>query len=490
MDVAISEREQGFLLIADMEGSTESKFRLGEARAFDVLREHNRLVIERCRKAEPTPGVILASLGDSIVAKFPAGRDEGSRRRALASCLAAARNIVAAFETLPPFRGEDGVEFPLRTKLALQFYDAYLYGRREELAELAEELVGPHIDVAFRVAPLAWRLQVVATERFAAELLRQSEPPAHEGSALELVRAAHAAREAAAEIPRPGAPIREARTLECDGTRIDYWITDAREVARLKGIPESQRIFLVCFEAPESHALRGQRARLTLKLRQDHHAVVLAKVAVPAGRNDDFIDYVLEAFADSDGGSRLESELTLCAAAKIYGEFDFFFRVSCIDDESLRRFFAAISHERFGIQSVEVRSTIADRFYVSPHYERILEHHRGRPELLVLTWFERGAGDLFQRFVYAMEEGPGERVRPVEILEAGEVIHHTPVYALFLCESLSAYASFFADQHLNPTACRSHVGQISGPGDLRLRYGLMSGVWVPSRSRVARTTRP
>jgi hypothetical protein len=478
-----ADREQGFLLIADMEGSTESKFRLGEALALEALREHNRLVIERCRKAVPAPGAILASLGDSVVAKFPAGRDAESRRRALASCLDAARGIVAAFEALPPLRGDGGVEFPLRTKLALQFYDAYLYGRREELAGLAEELVGPDIDAAFRVAPLAWRLQVVATERFAAELLRQSEP-APGVTALDLVRAAHAAREAAAEVPRPGAPIREARTLACDAARLDYWITDAREVARLKGIPESQRLFLLAFESPDALVARGQRARLTLKVRQDHHAVVLAKVSLGPGRNDDYIDFVLETFADSDRGSRLESELTLCAAAKIYGEFDFFFRLSCIDDESLRRFFEAIQHERFGVESVEVRSTIADRFYVSPHYERILEHHRGRPEVLVLTWFERDRGDLFQRLVYAMEEGPGERVRPVEILEAGEVIHHTPVYALFLCESLAAYASFFAERDLSPTACRSHIGQVSRPGDVRLRYGLMSGVWVPSRSRV------
>ncbi len=481
-----SDREQGFLLIADMEGSTESKFRLGEARAFEALREHNRLVIECCRKAEPVPGAILSSLGDAVVAKFPAGRDEASRRRALASCLGTARRIVAAFEALPPLRGDGDVEFPLRTKLALQFYDAYLYGRREELAGLAEELVGPDIDAAFRVAPLAWRLQVVATERFAAELLAQSLPEASVTSAIELVRAAHAAREAAAEIPRPGAPIREGRSLECDSARIDYWITDAREVARLKGIPESQRVYLVCFEPPESLVARGQRARLTLKIRQDHHAVVLAKVSVGRGRNDDYIDYVLETFADSDRGSRLESELTLYAAAKIYGEFDFFFRVSCIDDESLRRFFEAIQHERFGVDSVEVRSTIADRFYVSPHYERILEHHRG-PEVLVLTWFRRDQSDLFQRFVYAMEEGPGARVRPVEILEAGEVIHHTPVYALFLCDSLAAYANFFTESDLNPTACRSHIGQVSRPGDVRLRYGLMSGVWVPSRSRVRKS---
>jgi class 3 adenylate cyclase len=70
-DVGAAERELGFLLIADMEGSTQSKFLLGEEGAFAALREHNRLIMEQCRKAAPTPGVVLNSLGDAVVAKFP-----------------------------------------------------------------------------------------------------------------------------------------------------------------------------------------------------------------------------------------------------------------------------------------------------------------------------------------------------------------------------------------------------------------------------------
>ena len=119
-------REQGFLLIADMEGSTESKFRLGDAGAFAALREHNRRIIEICAKATPVPGVILNSLGDAIVAKFPV---EGEPRESLVSCLVAAREIVAAFEAAPPLLGADGATFPLRTKLTLQHYDAFRYPR-------------------------------------------------------------------------------------------------------------------------------------------------------------------------------------------------------------------------------------------------------------------------------------------------------------------------------------------------------------------------
>jgi class 3 adenylate cyclase len=161
-----AERQRGFLLIADMEASTESKFLLGELRAFAALQEHNRRIIELCRKAEPVAGVILNSLGDAVVAKFTIGPDKGAKRAALAACLEVARSIVAAFEALPALRGEGGERFRLRTKLTLQYYDAFLYGRRDELAGLGAELVGPDIDVAFRLQPISWRLQVVAAEPF------------------------------------------------------------------------------------------------------------------------------------------------------------------------------------------------------------------------------------------------------------------------------------------------------------------------------------
>ena len=490
-DVGVAERELGFLLIADMEGSTQSKFLLGEEGAFAALREHNRLIMEQCRKAEPAPGVILNSLGDAVVVKFPAEADERSRRQAISSCLATASAIISSFEALPPVLGPDGVEFPLRTKLTLQFYDAFRYGRDEQLAGLSEELVGPHIDAAFRIAAISWRLQVLVTERFMAELLlhssaradgRRSDP--RPDDTVDLVRTAHVAREQAARLPRPMNAISVPLEIAGEASGLPYWITDAREIARLKGIPDNQRVFLISFESPEDLTRRGERQRLIIKVRQDHHAVILASVSLEAGRNDDYIDFVLDMLGDASEGSRLESELTLCAAAKIYGEFDFFFRVSCIDDESVRRFFEAIHDEKFGVDSVEVRSTVADRFFVNAKYDRILEHFQRRRYDLVLTWFERDPeSDLFLRFASYMEEWESEQVRPVEILETGEVIHHKPVYCIFICDSLSAYADFFAASGLNPTACRSHIGQISRPEDAQLRYSLMSGVYIPPRQR-------
>ena len=126
-------RERGFLLIADMESSTASKFVLGEAEAFEALREHNSLIMDCCRTATPVQGIILNSLGDAIVAKFPssAGANE-----ALVSCMQAARSIVDAFEQLPPIPLASGREFRLRTKLLLQCYDAFRYGRREDVEAL------------------------------------------------------------------------------------------------------------------------------------------------------------------------------------------------------------------------------------------------------------------------------------------------------------------------------------------------------------------
>ena len=191
------ERERGFLLISDMESSTESKFVLGDEEAFGALREHNRLIMDHCRKGAPVEGIILNSLGDAVVAKFPYQADSAE---ALASCLRAAREIVHAFEQLAPIRTPTGDEFRLRTKLTLQKFDAYRYGRREAGAALAEELVGPDIDLAFRLSAVSWRLQILVSEAFAAELLSRSispsaaKPAAHALEPRTLLDRAHIAR--------------------------------------------------------------------------------------------------------------------------------------------------------------------------------------------------------------------------------------------------------------------------------------------------------
>ena len=208
-DVLDPDREQGFLLIADMEGSTQSKFRLGEKEAFVLHREHNRIIIERCRGATPVGGTVINSLGDAVVAKFPAGTDGTQRRHALTSCLTAARGIVAAFEKLPPVRGGTPEEFWLRTKVTLQYYDAYRYGHG---GESSEELVGADIDSAFRVSAISWRLQVLASERFIAELLHSSNadggstPDSQDSDRLDpqqILQAARAARRQAARSSKP-----------------------------------------------------------------------------------------------------------------------------------------------------------------------------------------------------------------------------------------------------------------------------------------------
>ena len=60
-------KESGFLLIADMENSTGSKFMLGEERAYGALVEHNRIVIDACVRNGNAAGIVLNSLGDAVV---------------------------------------------------------------------------------------------------------------------------------------------------------------------------------------------------------------------------------------------------------------------------------------------------------------------------------------------------------------------------------------------------------------------------------------
>ncbi len=481
------ERERGFLLIADMESSTASKFVLGEAGAFAVLRDHNRLIMEICRKAAPVPGIVLNSLGDAVVVKFTLTGDDADEGPALAACMRAAREIIQAFEALEPIRGSSGERFWRRTKLTLQQYDAYRYGRRDGGGILAEELVGPDIDLAFRLSAVSWRLQVLATERFMTALLARSsatgENPSEVGGhgldCPSLLDRAHRARHVGALSSGPLQGICEELVLDEVATPLEYWITDAREIARLKGISEVQSAYLLSFESPGGLLERGLPQRLTIKVRQDHHAVILASVAVGGHANDNYIEHVVQMLRDSSEGTRLDSELTLFAAAKIYGEFDFFFRVACVDDTSLRRFFDAIHDDAFGVSHVEVHSTLTDRFAITPRYDRIFESFRDRPYELVLAWFERDTQeDLFERFRGQMNRDTPD-LRPVEILETGEVIGHMPVYCIFICESLRDYAAFFSENGLRQTSCRSHIGHIDRPADAQLRYSLMSGVYFP-----------
>lgn len=467
------QRERGYLLIADMESSTMSKFVLSERDAFDALSRHNGLIMSHCHAATPTPGIVLNSLGDAVVVKFP---DNGDPAAALASCLAAARAIVRAFEALSPLPTLTGGEFHLRTKLLLQSYDAFCYGRREPGAGFADELVGADIDLAFRLAPIAWRLQVLATTTFMRDVLahsiREADTPADPASLLD---EAHVARHGAALTAGPLRGVAHALRLD----DLDLWVTDAREIGRLKGLEETREVFALTFENPESLSARGAVQRLTIKVRQDHHAIILASISLTGSLNDNYIGHIVDKLREARGNGRLDSELTLLAAAKIYGEFDFFFRVSSIDDESLRRFFHAVRADSFGVSHLEVRSTVGNRFAITRRYAEIFERFAAHPYEIVLTWFEpvpgRNVFDELREFV----DRRTDTVAAVEILEVGEVIHRTPVYAIFVCASLRDYAAFFTTHGLTPTACRSHVGHISRPGDAQLRYSLRSGVYLP-----------
>jgi len=456
-----------------MESSTQSKFVLSELDAFETLRKHNQLVISHCLAALPNAGVVLNSLGDAVVVKFPQ-RDDGVD--AMTSCLAAARSIITAFESLTSIETIAGGRFQLRTKLLLQHYDAFLYGRVGHDAALCEELVGPDIDLAFRLAPVAWRLQVLVTEAFMTHLLSSStKSQASANYPQQLLNLAHAARHTGALA---GAPL-QGILAPYDIEDISYWVTDAREIGRLKGIAQTRCAFAVAFESPCSLVARGELQRLTIKVRQDHHAVILASISLSEDFNDNYIEHVVERLKSSHDGNRLDSELTLFAAAKIYGEFDFFFRVACIDDESLRRIFEAVRADSIGVSHVEVRSVVADRLAITRRYEQIFTRFAGQPYELVLTWFERVPGrDIFQDLRLILEDSPPNN-RAVEILEVGEVIHRTPVYAIFMCASMADYAAFFAAHKLRPTACRSHVGHIDRDADAQLRYSLMSGVYMP-----------
>lgn len=465
-------QECGFLLIADMESSTASKHELGVDVGYAALRRHNRLVVAQTQSA-PRDGEVLNSLGDAVVIKYPVA---GSELDAMSRCVSTACSIVDAFEKEPPLRRSNGEPFYLRSKILLQYYEAFRYESGDNPV-FARELVGEDIDTAFRLAPIAWRLQILVTERFVQRFIALSNAgEVTDPGPASLLDAAHQSRHLGAQ---GGTPLRGIdKHLSFNGE--SFWLTDAREIARLKGISETRRLFALSRESPDSLIKRGQTARLTIKVRQDHHAIILATVSLARQHNENYIDHVVRRIRESSDGNRLDSELSLLAAAKIYGEFDFFFRVSCIDDASLQRFFNTIHDEAIGVSHVEVRSTVRNQLAITQQYAAITQKYLNRPYVLVLAWFERDPlRDTFALLRDYLHSATASETS-VQIIEVGEVIHHLPVYAIFICESLGAYASFFNHTGLRQTSCRSHVGHIERPSDAQLRYSLMDGVYFPS----------
>ena len=108
------------------------------------------------------------------------------------------------------------------------------------------------IDQAFRLAPVAWRLQVLVTDAFMSELMREATLPS--GAACDsqaLLDRARLARHSGALSPERLRGIKQPLTLN----DIHCWVTDAREITRLK----------VSDRAVESmHSLSNVRRRLSI----------------------------------------------------------------------------------------------------------------------------------------------------------------------------------------------------------------------------------
>ena len=140
------------------------------------------------------------------------------------------------------------------------------------------------------------------------------------------------------------------------------------------------------------------------------------------------------------------------------------------------------SSRTIGVQHVEVRSTVTNRFIANGHFDAIYERFRGRPFNMVLAWFERHPErDLFEEFKSLLLTRD-HRVPDIEVLEVGEVIHHTPVYAIFACENISDYVAFFRRHQLKQTTCHSYISHVEKDVDAQLRYSLLSGLYLPPRS--------
>jgi class 3 adenylate cyclase len=120
------------ILFTDMEGSTSLTQRLGDAKAQEVLRTHNRIVRDALKAHS---GSEVKALGDGFMASF------SSATRALECAIATQR----AFATHNAAQAEP-VEAPIRVRIGLN--------AGEPIAE-AEDLFGTAVNLAARIAAQA-----------------------------------------------------------------------------------------------------------------------------------------------------------------------------------------------------------------------------------------------------------------------------------------------------------------------------------------------
>lgn len=484
-----------YILIADMVESTRIKSLVYDALAFALVADHNQTVIDVCTAPE-LGGRLIDTVGDAVFVLF-----EGDEATALANCLEAARLILLEFRQRKPFRTKGyatGDQMRLRTKVTLHYFDECMQYRLGPEGNQVTSLVGHDIDLAFRVASICYPMQIVATDALMAKLQRYVTPLCpREGREGEVDRKHLLAR--ATEGRDQSTP--QASDVGCLDFRgrafgREIWIPDARRVGHLRGIDDAQDVFLLAMEDPGTLA-SDCRHELRVKLDQGYHAVIMVNLSVQHGRSENYIRDVRETLEPPDGvvveagylnsrpPERMDSKLTLCVAAKVFGIYDFFFRVSCADDRALHEFFRKLQGiENYTIEGIEVRQTVRNRFWVNRNWDKILAEYRGSggdgSYNLILTWFEEhGHRDLFEEFYERAREGV-ERARDVHILECGEVVHHTPIYALFICRDLSAYEGFFDEAKLHKTKSTSYIVHTPDPSErfCLLRYQLVNGIYI------------
>jgi class 3 adenylate cyclase len=123
------------VLFTDVEGSTALTQRLGDAKAREVLRAHERIVREALRAHG---GAEVKALGDGFMASF------GSASQAL-KCAIAMQKAFAAWSAARPSTGSGRAE-EIKVRIGLN--------AGEPIAE-AEDLFGTAVNVAARIAARA-----------------------------------------------------------------------------------------------------------------------------------------------------------------------------------------------------------------------------------------------------------------------------------------------------------------------------------------------
>lgn len=478
-----SNTEPGYLIISDMVNSTYIKRKYKkDSIGYKLTAIHNALILLVYKKFNAT---IIKSVGDAIIAKLP-------RKTGLFTSIKIAKEIRNIFDNDNHQRNirkemEASLEkdFKLETKTLLHYYENAIPYTITKGDNNPIDLIGIDIDIAFRVFEIAGKNQIIATNKFIQNFLSQSVSVSpNEGYRYSVEELYATIKQSIKENKHCSYIFRPEDSIDKSETKII--IDDCVSLKNLKGLENQEKCFLLTFN-PSKRNIAPSR----IKLKQNNHAIIMVKLSIqPKSSENDIIENLCK-YSDE----ALESEFTLCVGGAVYGQYDFFFRISYSNDEALEKFHAEIQKQTYNTSKVDIRKTTNKKFIVDKNAKKI-QNVLGDITLtkkwtIILVWFEYEEGKkLFNKFKTFIEsqadinENMLEKTlkkrlasKKIYILEGGSLIYKYSDYVLLVAESMAEYDKFIDSLSISNAGRITYI--IHSPWEkkyFKLQYDRMDGI--------------